>query len=239
MRSRYRKTFAGFLWVIANPIINFCVQAIVFKTILKIQIDNYPTFLLSGLLPWFFMSQTVTSLASCLVHSRELLLGFKLNPLTIVASQVLDNFINYLVSTLLIILVLTGMDFITLTPIQLFLFLLNSFLLLFFVFFITSIVSICHVFYRDMQYVASFVMNLAFFVTPVFYAIDYVSPEYQWIFKFNIFYPMISLFQNSVYQFSFESWISRFGVCAGLVFVLGIILSLLMKKKMKDFYINV
>ncbi len=239
MRSRYRKTLAGFLWVVANPIINFSVQALVFKAILKINVDDYPAFLLSGLMPWFFISQSVTNLASCLVTSRELLLGFKFNPLNIVASQVLDNFFNYLIATVLIMIGLLALGLISLSPIQLFLFIANSFVLLPFVLLVTAIVSFLHVFYRDIQFVASFVMNLAFFLTPIFYTIDYVDPAYQWIFNLNIFYPMISLFQASIHTLDFTLWAKKLLVCLSLTVALGGLLTLLIKKKMKDFYINV
>ena len=37
IRSRYRKTFAGFVWVLLSPIILFSIQAFVFKKVLKLQ----------------------------------------------------------------------------------------------------------------------------------------------------------------------------------------------------------
>lgn len=239
MRSRYRKTLAGFIWVIANPIINFSVQALVFKSILKINIDNYPSFLLSGLLPWFFISQSITMLSGCLVNSRELLLGFKMNPMDIIASQVLDSFVNYLVATIVIMIALISFGMISITPVQFLLFLINSILLLPFVFLLTGIVSFMHVFYRDVQFVASFVMNLAFFLTPIFYSVSYVSPEHQWIFNLNIFYPVIALFQSSLHNLNYESWFKFFLICTGMLLGLSGILKLVIKKKMKDFYINV
>lgn len=239
MRSRYRKTLAGFIWVIANPIINFSVQALVFKTILKINIDNYPAFLLSGLLPWFFISQSVTMLSGCLVSSRDLLLGFKINPMDIIASQVLDSFVNYIVATVMIMIALVSFDVVTITPAQFLLFLVNSMVLLPFVFIVTGIISFMHVFYRDVQFIASFVMNLAFFLTPIFYTVSYVSPEYQWVFNFNIFYPIISLFQNSLHNLDYTNWAKSMLISLGLLGALSGALTLLIKKKMKDFYINV
>lgn len=239
MRSRYRKTLAGFIWVILNPIINFSAQALVFKTILKINIENYPMFLLAGLLPWFFISQSITNLAGSLVASRELLLGFKLNPLIIISCQILDNFFNYLVATLVIGITLFLMGYIVLTPLQVGLFFLDSLMILPFVFFTSALVSFLHVFYRDVQFVATFLMNLAFFLTPIFYTIDYVEEKYQWIFNLNIFYPMINLFQVSLHSFSVELWLKSFMTCFLIVIALGLLLHFLMKKKIKDFYINV
>ena len=239
MRSRYRKTLAGVVWVIANPIINFSVQALVFKTILKINIDNYPIFLLSGLLPWFFISQSITNLSGSLVSSRELLLGFKLNPLIIIACQVLDNFFNYLLATIILFILLSITGLVSLSPFQILLFIVDSALLLPFVFFATALVSFLHVFYRDVQFVASFVMNLAFFLTPIFYTIGYVDPQYQWIFNFNIFYPIVNLFQTSLHNFNIQAWANNIFICMLIILSLGGVLYFFIKKKMKDFYINV
>ena len=59
LKSRYRKTFAGFLWVVLNPLMMFGVQSLVFKTFMKIQVPDYHLFLLGGLLPWIFFSSTI------------------------------------------------------------------------------------------------------------------------------------------------------------------------------------
>ena len=48
MKSRYRKTFAGFLWVVMSPILIYGVQSLVFKHFLKIDIPDYSLFLLGG-----------------------------------------------------------------------------------------------------------------------------------------------------------------------------------------------
>lgn len=239
MRSRYRKTFAGFLWVIANPLIIFCVQVMVFKQILKIPIDNYPVFLLSGLLPWFFISQSINMLTGCLVSSRELLLGFKLNPLVIVSSQVLDNFFNFIVTLGLVASVLVGFGVMTISLGQVAMLLINAIILFWFVFLLTSITSMLHVYYRDVQYVASFVVNLSFFLTPIFYNAAILDSEYRWILAFNIFYPFISLFQNSIYDLQINLWIQNILISTGVLGLLSLILYGVMKKKMKDFYINV
>lgn len=239
MRSKYRKTLAGFVWVIAYPIISFVVQAAVFDKILKLNISNYPLFLLSGLLPWVFISQSVISHASSLVHSREVLLTFKVHPSYIVGANILDNFFNYLVATVILMAVLAGLGMMAITPLQLLLFLVSTLVLLVFSFLLTMMISFLHVFYRDIQFVSTFLLGLAFFVTPIFYSRDYLEASFPWILKINIFYPFIALFQNSLYELNFEKWIAFAGgsalICAGL----SVLLMLIFNRKMKDFYINV
>lgn len=239
IRSKYRKTFAGFVWVIAYPIISFVVQAIVFDKILKLNIQNYPVFLLAGLLPWVFISQSVISHASSLVHSREILLTFKIHPNYIVAANVVDNFFNYIVATVILMIALFLLGIAQFSPAQWLLFGFSSIVLFIFVFLISMIISFLHVFYRDIQFVATFLLGLAFFVTPIFYSRDYLDSTFPWILKVNIFYPFISLFQNSLYQINFSEWGRVLSRCLIIEIGLGLLLVFLLKKRMKDFYINV
>lgn len=239
IRSKYRKTLAGFLWVIAYPIISFIVQAMVFDKILKLNISNYPAFLLAGFLPWVFINQSVISYASTLVNSREILLTFKVHPHYIIASNVLDNFLNYLLATFILIVSLAFMGMLSLNFLQLLLFLISALVLLGFTFLLTSLVSFLHVFYRDVQFVATFVMGLAFFVTPIFYTRDYLEQSYPWILKINLFYPVIGLFQNCLYTINLNEWKMHLVFALLVNLLLGILLYILFNKKMKDFYINV
>ena len=104
MKARYRKTIAGFLWVILNPIILYLVQSVVFKKVLKIDIPDYTLFLLGGLLPWIFITNTLEMSIPYLYNSHNLLRGFRINPLLLVLSQVLDNFFNFLVAFVIILI---------------------------------------------------------------------------------------------------------------------------------------
>src|ERR1035437_5970491 len=76
LKSRYRKTFVGFLWVILNPLILYGVQSLVFMKFLKLQVPNYTLFLLSGLLPWVFIVQSVEMCTSLIVINGKLFKSF-------------------------------------------------------------------------------------------------------------------------------------------------------------------
>ena len=156
MRARYRKTWAGFIWVIASPVITFIVQAFIFKSILKLNISEYPFYLLTGLMPWFFISQSFNATTSCLVNARELLLGVRVNPLTIVGTQILDQFFNFLVVFFLILTFLFFTSSLNLNIVKILLLVPSVIMLFAFVFFSVFVLSFWHVFYRDIQFVVQF-----------------------------------------------------------------------------------
>jgi ABC-type polysaccharide/polyol phosphate export permease len=239
MCARYRRALAGFFWVIANPILTFVIQSLVFKSILKVEIYNYPTFLLAGLMPWFFISQSLYVVTNCLVNSREVLLGFKIHPIIIVSSQVLDQFVSFLAAFLLTALILLKYDFSNLIFLKLGMVFVSTFILCIFVLLITNLVAFWHVFYRDVQFIVQFIMNLAFYLTPIFYPRDILPQKYQWIISLNIFYPFIKMYQDSMYSLNVSSWTANLYICLMTIGSLVLLIHLSYKIKMKDFYINV
>lgn len=239
MRARYRRALAGFFWVIANPILTFLIQALVFKSVLKIEVPRYGIFLMSGLLPWFFISQSLYVVTNALVNSREVLLGFKIHPFLIVTSQVMDQFISFLAAFFILCFFVLEGPLNSVFFMQLFLTMVSTFVLCLFVLVLTNLAAFWHVFYRDIQFIVQFFMNLAFYITPIFYEKQFLMEKYQWIVNWNIFYPFIQLFHHSLYELQWESWTSDVMTCSALTLVTALLLHLSYKFKMKEFYIHV
>jgi ABC-type polysaccharide/polyol phosphate export permease len=219
MKSRYRKTWAGFIWVILNPLLMFGVQSLVFKKFLKLDIPDYFLFLLGGLLPWIFLTTTIQMGTPVFVTQSQLLRSFKINPMVILASQVLDGFINFVASFILILLPLyllsdksfTNLLFLPLALIPLFLGSLG----------LTITLSILNVFYRDLNFVMGFFFNLLFFLTPVFYPKEFVPNDYQWMINANPAVYLIEPFRTVIYQndvgLFFISFLKGMAVALGLI----------------------
>src|SRR6185437_11424777 len=80
LKARYRKTIAGFIWVILNPLILYGTESFVFHGILRMDVSQYNVFLLSGLLPWTFITSCFQSCVNSYVSSGRLLKSFPVNP---------------------------------------------------------------------------------------------------------------------------------------------------------------
>ncbi|MBY0412920.1 MAG: ABC transporter permease [Bdellovibrionales bacterium] len=199
IKSRYRKTFAGFLWVILNPILTFSVQAVIFSHILKINMDNYFLFLLSGVIPWIFITTTITMTVGTYVASRPILMSFKLDPRILVLAQAIDNFFTFLVA--FSILLIMNHDINVLSNLKIPMFILATIALTIGVFFISAMLATIHVFMRDTQFIVQFGLNLLYFITPVFYPKELVPSKYQWAIDFNPIYILIKPFQSIFWKY--------------------------------------
>ncbi len=201
LKSRYRSTFAGALWVIINPIILFLAHALIFKQIIRLDIPNYFSFLLASLIPWTFIVGNMNMVIPVLVTNRDFLNSFNINPLSIIVSIVLDNFLNFLISFIVVgisVFFIFGHTFsllLLLIPFAI----IN---LLLFNLGISILLSTIHVFFRDTQYFINFINGLMYLLTPIFYPVEMV-PEWGKVFVyFNPYYILIRPFQLLMNNFS-------------------------------------
>ena len=231
MKARYRKTFAGFIWVIINPIVLYGAQSLAFKKFLRLEIPNFFTFLLSGLLPWILIVQTLLMTTPILVSQGHLLKSLKAHPIVLISSQILDNFINFVFAfTLLFIpICLTeeinfwGLLFLPIATLILLVGLIS----------LSTLLSLLNVFFRDMAFMINFVVSFMFFLTPIFYPIDYVPDYLRWIVHINPFYALINPIRSTLYQFDLENVLKAF--MTGSAWSVGILLlSLFYWKKRKE-----
>ncbi len=209
MKSRYRKTVAGFLWVILNPLIVYGVQSQVFSRVLKINVPDYYLFLLAGLLPWLFIVQTLEMGTPVFLNYQSLLKAFPVNPLVYLMAQVLDNFINFMAAFFCLLLPLSF--FYSVSIYGILLLPLALFLLAVGVTGVVWLVATAQVFFRDTRFLVSFAMSVSFFLTPVFYPIDFVPAHLRWLVQINPFYIFIAPFRACLYDFH----ALKFFVCAG------------------------
>jgi len=69
-KLRYRNSVLGFVWSLLNPLAMIIILTLVFSTLLKSGIENFPVFLLTALLAWrFFSISTSMSLSSIIGNS--------------------------------------------------------------------------------------------------------------------------------------------------------------------------
>jgi lipopolysaccharide transport system permease protein len=234
LKARYRKTWAGFLWVILNPLLMFGVQSLVFKKFLRLDMPDYYLFLLGGLLPWIFFSTTVSMGTPLFVGQAQLLKSFKINPMVLLASQILDNFINFLASFVLILLpfyLTSGRDIwpLTLLPLAFFVLLLASMAT-------TVTLGTLNVFFRDINFVVGFIFQLLFFLTPIFYPREFVPEEFRGFVDFNPVFYIIHPFRKLIYEGNLQGFFETLLEASAVTLIIGTIAVLTWRRKRNEFY---
>lgn len=239
MKARYRKTFAGFLWVILNPLLTYGVHAIIFIHILKIEMQNYFLFLLSGLIPWIFITSTLNMTTNLFVVSRDLLLSFRINPLTLLLSQIMDNLINFVAA---FVILFCGLTLFTDVHFNLFGMLLGPvavLLMLVSVFVVSFLMATIQVFYRDMAYINTFLTGLMYLLTPIFYPKSLIPEQFRLLTHFNPYFAVIEPFQICFWSFSWEAWSLAFARAVMWLAVWSTATLFIWRRSQNEFYLRI
>jgi ABC-type polysaccharide/polyol phosphate export permease len=194
LKSRYRSTTAGMLWVLMAPAILYSAQSFAFHYILKIQVQNYPVFLLASLLPWIFISSTAEMSVGIYVNNGRFIKSYRIEPLALVLAQIFDNFINYYLSVILMMIPI--LYFFDVHVIQLWRILIPQLVLVVFVSGFAVLVATTHVFFRDTRFVLTFLMQVSFYLTPIFYPKELIPPQLSWVSTVNPFSAILAPFQS-------------------------------------------
>jgi ABC-type polysaccharide/polyol phosphate export permease len=227
---RYRRTFLGYMWTLINPLITMSITAIVFSTLLGMDLKAFVVYLFAGLMCWNCFSSIVTQSSSCFIVNEALIKKIYLPkiifPLSQSLSVLIDSFLSFIAIYLIIYLIdsqfFLGVLFIPFAYI----------ILAFFSFGVALIFSVATVFYRDLQYVISILMQAWYFLTPVMYKITNVSPDAAFLIRLNPVTPFVELFQNPLFHHQMPDLITITTCC--LYSVISLTLGLIVFTINKD-----
>jgi lipopolysaccharide transport system permease protein len=184
LKVRYKRSFLGYLWSIANPLALALVFFIAFKIFMKIPIENYTLFLISGLFPWQWFSNSVNSSAMIFISNASLIKKVNFRKEVLVIATVLNDMLHFLLSIPVIVLfiVIYGLkpDFLWFAGIPLLL------CIQFIISFSFSIaISAINLFFRDIERIVSIFTTLLFYTTPIIYSEDMVPHTYKTLIMMN------------------------------------------------------
>lgn len=197
LKIRYKRSVLGFLWALLNPLFLMIVLTMVFSTIMLIPIKHYAIFLLSVLLPWTFIAQSLSYAAESIVGNADLIKKVRVSKLVFPVAAVVSNLINLFLSFIplvLIVLVMRHPFYITWLYLPVPLLALAIFTLG-----ATFFFAAANVFYRDVAHILQILLQVWFYVTPIIYTIDIFPHKYQWLFKLNPVIFVLNGFRLSVY----------------------------------------
>lgn len=198
IKKKYRRSVLGVLWSVLNPLLMMAVTAMVFSTIFRFSIKNYPLYLLIGQIMFTFFSESTSFSMASILENGSLLKKIYIPKYLFPLSRVLSSCINLLFTlpALIVIILVTGMNisFGTLT------FAVPLVLLFFFCLGFGLLLATLAVYFRDIIHLYGVFISLASYTTPIFYPENIVPPEYSWLLGFNPLYYFCKAFRASLYS---------------------------------------
>jgi lipopolysaccharide transport system permease protein len=198
LKVRYKQTFFGAAWAIAQPLVTMLVFTVVFGRIADLPSEHLPysVFVLGGLVPWGLVASGVPSTSVSLLSNVPLITKVRIHNMLVPAGTVLASLVDLAIAIALLV-VFAGAHGIWPGPeiVALPLFVALDIAI---VFGVGLLLSSINVLYRDIRYAVPFGVQVWLFLTPVVYPAGEVSSSLRWLFALNPMAGVIEGFRWSV-----------------------------------------
>lgn len=198
VKLKYRRSWLGYLWSILSPLMIMVVMTIVFSSMFKRNIENFPVYLFCGQLLFNFMSTSTTQSIFSVTGNASLLKKTYLPKYLFTVAKVTSCLVDLIFSfgALAIVLILTRARvtwYALLFPfvvVQLYIFCIGLGLFL----------AQLSVFFKDTQFIYNAVTTAWMYLSAIFYPMDALPENLTWIIKhFNPMYFYIGQLRDLVY----------------------------------------
>lgn len=191
IKVRYKRSVLGFAWTLANPLLYLGVFYFVFKLVLEINIPRFGVFAFTGIIAFSWFQLSLAQSAGVIVSNRELVRLPGFSSLILPVVTITSNLVNFLVALVVLLsfqLVLGGGIGMQIWFLPL-LIVLQFFLTLSLAYMIAAL----NVLFRDVGHLIAVLLQLLFFMTPIFYDASMIPDKYQALYRLN---PMVHLIES-------------------------------------------
>ncbi len=204
IKVRYRRSFLGLVWTVLNPLLMMLVMTLVFSTIFRSNIENFPVYLLTGNIVFALNADSTSQALMSIVGNAGLIKKVYIPKYLFPLSKVLSCLVNFGFSliALLIVMLITHSPFYP----SLLLFWAPLVGLFLFSSGLSLILSAVNVYFRDVGHLYSVLITAWTYLTPIFYPIEILPPVMQKIVFWNPLYQYIKYFRLLVLAGTVPEW---------------------------------
>jgi homopolymeric O-antigen transport system permease protein len=183
LTARYKTTTLGVLWFVLNPLLMTLIFTIVFGYVVRLEIERYPMFVLSALLPWTFFQTGLVNATGSLVRSVAMIKRVRMPRVLIPLAAIAASLAHFVVALVVLLAVMAAFG-VSVSSHAVFLpgaILLEAAC-------VTGIglaTASVNVLFRDVEHILTAVLRALFYLTPTFYPLSYVPERWQPLFLLN------------------------------------------------------
>jgi len=236
LKVRYKQSFLGAAWIIIQPLVTMFVFTLFFNRLLGVGSGSdlpYPIVTYAALLPWTYFANSLSRCSTSLVANKNLIAKIYFPRLLIPVSGVLPGLVDFGISFLLLIVMMVVYR---IPPTVEIIFLPFALLLAL----ITALgvglwLSALHVQYRDVQYIAPFLIQIWMYATPIIYPISAIPIKWRWLYSLNPMVGVVQYFRRVLLgdpTFGGLNWISV--LITILIFATGLLFFYRMQRTFAD-----
>lgn len=248
LRGKYKRSVLGWTWSLLNPLATMVIFTLVFAYFLKVKVPPgnpsgirpFAFFLLSGLLPWNFLSNGMSGSMGALIGNSNLIKKVFFPREVLVASNVASWVVSFLLelAVLAAALLATGHFVLPwLVPV-----LVIVLIQTLFVVGLGLLLSVLNVYFRDVQHLIGIVLQIWFYATPIVYPINVVQdalakhPVLFTLYKLNPMVRFVGAYHNCLYDLRLPGWqdLTYITVSAAVMLAVGVIVFVRLEPKLAE-----
>ncbi len=185
IKIRYKQTVLGASWAVLQPFLTMVVFSVIFGRLAQLPTDGipYPVFSYTALLPWQLFSRALSDASASLVGSQQMITKVYFPRLFLPMASVVSGLVDF------------GIAFVVLLGLMLFYGIQPTLAVLALPFFLLLAMltamalgmwlSALNVRYRDIKYVAPFLIQFWLYATPIAYSSSLIPEEWRVLYGLN------------------------------------------------------
>lgn len=237
LKARYKQTILGISWVVLQPVLMTLVFTVFLGKLVSVNTAPvpYPVFAYSGLLPWIFFSNAVTSGSYSLLANSSMITKVFFPRLMIPAAAVGVRLVDFLVGSLVLValLIYYGLD---LSWSKLLILPLLVVQLTLLAFALSALLSALNVKYRDTGTALPVLLQLWMFVSPIVYPATYVPRSWMWMYEMNPLAGIVHGFRACLLGLPFSP---RSQIASAVITILVLLCSTMVFRRMEDEFADI
>ena len=195
IKTRYKNNVLGYLWSLANPLAYAIIFYFAFGIIFRFKMENYALFLICGLFPWQWLSNSSVTSANVFLSNVNLIKKAIFPRYIVPIASCLQEGFHFLMTipVLLIFMIAFEVKINSILLLGIPLLLIIQFIM---VVGLSLIIGTLNVFFRDINYIVQVSFQMLFYLTPILYPISKIPEEYAGYMLLNPFMPIISCWRS-------------------------------------------
>lgn len=192
LKGRYKGKALGYLWAFLLPLSQALIYYYVFKIVLRIEMENFGVFMITGVFPWAMISYAViagtNSFSSNANIVKKVNFPLFLLPFSISINELIFLYFSMMVAIPFLLYSNLSISFESLLYLP-----IISIITILFTTSLGLIFAILNSFFKDVSYIVTVLFNVMFFMTPIVYPISSV-PDFMK--PYLIFNPFVSFIES-------------------------------------------
>lgn len=221
LKLKYKRSALGFVWTLLNPILTIAVLVAVFTYIVRIRVEAYWAFLVSGYFVWNFVIQMLNTSTWILAEHAPLRRSVRFPMVIPILAAIASRLVEFAVELALVLAALVFLHHGGVPLSWVLLPVLLGLLLLVTLGLVLPLASLA-AYYHDVQHVLPIVLMTLFYASPVFYPVGMVPAAVQPLYYLNPIAGLLTLFHTVLYEGAWPPAALIAGMTAGAALIAGL-----------------